>query len=142
MFHPFNSQTSRWCQSLSILNVESMHVGLYLDKVFVDPFGEGFLLHSVSLICKEGQVKRGSGRDNRRKEIKRDLILEQQENCGVIIVVLYFLKRNLPVLLFSDKVLKIYIDSCAYTADYTTIHLYFILSFHRGTSSLSSVSHI
>lgn len=61
-------------------------LGLYLDKVFVDPFGEGLLLHSVSLICKGGQIKRGLWRENKRKQRKRDLMLEQQENCSVIIV--------------------------------------------------------
>lgn len=65
-------------------------LGLYLDKVFVDPFGEGLLLHSVSLICKGGQIKRGLWRENKRKQRKRDLMLEHcnvmQENCSVIIV--------------------------------------------------------
>lgn len=27
----------------------------YLDKVLVDPFGEGFLLDTISLICKRGE---------------------------------------------------------------------------------------
>lgn len=31
----------------------------YLDEVFVDPFGEGFLLDPVSLICKRGEGRGG-----------------------------------------------------------------------------------
>lgn len=42
----------------------------YLDKVLVDPFGKGFLLDTISLICKrgEGQVSQwhwGGGTENR-----------------------------------------------------------------------------
>lgn len=32
----------------------------YLDEVLVDPFGEGFLLHPVTLICKEENKEGGS----------------------------------------------------------------------------------
>lgn len=45
----------------------------YLDKVLVDPFGEGFLLHPVSLICKGGQIKRGLGKDFKKKERESEI---------------------------------------------------------------------
>lgn len=46
--------------------------GLYLYKVFVDPFREGFLLHSVSFIC-ENKRQRRKQRKDREEEERREI---------------------------------------------------------------------